>query len=114
MNIAESFGYPERYKIPIERYLQAGYTKSFAKNLNELWTGNCFGMSVSSVLYYKDVLKEEKYDKNVHVPNDFNAPAGNAEYDIRFRNMIELLMVSQYNYKLRGGTFYKPCYHQTI
>lgn len=84
------FGYGPSYRIPKERYIQAGLSEAEAdqkvKWYSEKWSGNCFGMSTSSVLFYKDVLKEERYNENVHVPYNFESPKEN----VKLRQMIEL------------------------
>lgn len=98
-NSRDSFGYPDNYSIPGERYIQAGVSLSKA---GKGWGGNCFGMSTSSVLFYKNVLKEENYDKSVSVPKGFDRPNSQLgdfivdTRDIKLRWMIELFQVTQY------------------
>lgn len=106
-NKNSSFGYSEFYKIPKERYMQAGASEAQAKQMvkkSGKWGGNCFGMSASSILFYKDILKEENYDNTVFKPIDFNSPKSNKfnTYDVvkitkdaKLRNMIELFQICQ-------------------
>lgn len=100
-NIDESFGYPSRYRIPKERYLQLGYSESVAKSMTRIWGGSCFGMSSSSIAFYKDLMHEERYDGNVNVPYLFDSPSGTSQSETKLRNMLELLQISQSNYKIR-------------
>lgn len=102
-NSHNSFGYSPWYKIPYERYMQLGYSKSVAKEKaknNGKWGGNCFGMSTSSVLFYKNILQEERYNANVHAPFEFDPPdAGNwaflsDKWEVKLRHMIELFQAS--------------------
>ncbi|MBQ7682149.1 MAG: Ig-like domain-containing protein, partial [Oscillibacter sp.] len=78
LNTGSSFGYGPNYKIPQVRFEQVGYTPRQAASIynassretkNAYWGGSCFGFSSSSVLFYKDILQEENYDPNVHVPH---------------------------------------------
>lgn len=103
-NKSSSFGYDKYlfgYKIPKERYMQLGYSESVAKAMVEKWSGNCFGMSASSVLFYKDILREENYKSDVTRPIQFDAPnAGNGaflsdKWEVKLRHMIELFQISQ-------------------
>ena len=102
INEGPSFGYPKSYKIPAERYLQAGFSVNLSQNWSQeitrwtklTWGGNCFGMSTSSILFYKDVLKEEKYESNVTRPRKFTKPADTDNR--KLRDMIELMQVSQF------------------
>ena len=65
-NTHNSFGYSEgtpifgigAYKIPKERYMQLGFSESEAKKMVTKWGGNCFGMSSSSLLFYKGTMDE--------------------------------------------------------
>ncbi|MBQ9617222.1 MAG: Ig-like domain-containing protein, partial [Oscillibacter sp.] len=104
LNSGSSFGYGPNYKIPQVRFEQVGYTPRQAASIynassreskNAYWGGSCFGFSSSSVLFYKDILQEENYDPNVHVPHGFRAPSGNSAYDVKLRSMIELMQLSQ-------------------
>ena len=60
---------------------------------NRTWAGNCFGMSASSVLFYKGVMQEEMYDKNVHVPYDFTAPSTDSSLHMKLKRMIGLIQL---------------------
>lgn len=102
-NISASFGYSEGYKIPLNRYLQAGYSfpKAFVNYLNKTWNGNCFGMSMSSMLFYANCLHEENYRSVVNAPVQFDKPDSNdkstveGREEIKLRQMIELFHVTQ-------------------
>lgn len=90
---SDFYGDIKGYKIPYARYLQVGFKPLTAKIMSfTKWEGNCFGMSSSSILFWKDVLKEENYDRNVSFPFKFSKPKNNE----KLRNMIELFQVSQY------------------
>lgn len=99
-NDRSSFGYNKNYKIPYERYMQLGYEKSEAKTFVEKWDGSCFGMSTSSILFYKNIMQEERYNESVHVPSQFASPnAGNGaflsdKWEVKLRHMIELMQIS--------------------
>ncbi len=108
MNHADSFGYSNEkdaagkvikinYKIPKERYLQLGYTEQKAKNSVKTWGGNCFGMSMSSILFYKNILKEENYHINGLYEEKPSLPAYLLwpNKNKKLREMIELLHISQ-------------------
>lgn len=102
-NSHSSFGYSDSYKIPEERYMQLGDSKSVAKEKvknSSKWGGNCFGMSNSSILFYKNILQEERYNTNVNKPKQFNAPNAGEQaflldkWEIKLRHMIELFQLS--------------------
>lgn len=116
INSDTSFGYSDIYSIPIERYVQAG-AMDFSDGLikkpalnpkvlliyNQKWGGNCFGMSASSILFYKNVLHEEKYDKKVTLPYNFGSNPSNIKKNNisankynKLRQMIELFHVTQH------------------
>ena len=95
-NHITSFSSSGNYRIPPERYLQAGFSRAKADSLLVDWGGSCYGMSLSSILFYKDVLKEEHYDRNVHYPSQFDKPKTNDAEDKKLREMIELFQVSQF------------------
>ncbi len=104
------FGYPYHiedgrvvwdYNIPKERYIQAGFEESVADMKGKQdWGGNCFGMSCSSLLFYMNDMHEERYNSNILVPFDFDAPnAGNNailwdKWEVKLRHMIELFQAS--------------------
>ncbi len=88
------FGYDNPYWIPLNRYLQAGYSTPIATTLSIApWGGNCFGMSASSILFNGNVLKEERYNANILTINQFGEYE--ATYNTKLREMIELFQVSQ-------------------
>lgn len=66
-NTMEGFGYTSSesgYKIPLERYQQIFggiYTQAIYEQSAKVWNGNCFGMSVTSGLFYKGKLSLAKY-----------------------------------------------------
>ncbi len=94
LNTSSSFG-DENYRIPLERYRQFGFDEKLSVvQFVKKWGGNCFGMSLSSVLFYKNYLHEEKYDSSVSVPKGFDAP--NDADGERLRQMIEWLQLLQY------------------
>ncbi len=102
-NKSTSFGYSSLYKIPKERYLQAGLTQSVANAKYGKWGGSCFGMSTSSILFYKNVLIEQLYNQDVDFPVQFDNPdAGNHaflsdKWEVKLRHMIELFQVAYYH-----------------
>lgn len=54
----------EYYKIPLERYQEVfgkSYTKHIYKQNVKGWGGNCFGMSTTAALFYKNKLDLSKY-----------------------------------------------------
>jgi len=92
LNFGES-----NYVIPAERYMQAGCCSTLeeAKKLeNEkgFW-GHCYGMSASSILFFKNILKEEQYDPSVNYPRQFGLP----KYNPKLLHMIEKFTVAQFN-----------------
>ncbi len=104
LNTRSSFGYSSSYKVPQVRFEQVGYTPQQAASIynagnyetrNAYWGGSCFGIAASAILFYKNVLQEENYDPNVHIPHDFHAPSGNSSNDVKLRSMIELMQLSQ-------------------
>jgi len=101
-NNIHSFGYQESScAIPLARFKQLGFATLEAYCLRKAygkWGGNCYGMSVSSILFFKNILQEEKYSPSsepVYIPRDFRPPAGNSDSETRLRSMIELLQLSQ-------------------
>lgn len=58
------FGHSENdYKIPPERYTQAGFSQVRIKLLRLFpWNGNCFGMNFASILFFKNLLQEANYE----------------------------------------------------
>ena len=60
-------------------------------------------MSTSSILFYKNILKEERYKSDVSFPIQFDDPnAGNNaflndKWEVKLRHMIELFQVSYYH-----------------
>jgi hypothetical protein len=104
LNTYSSFGYGSNYRIPQVRFEQVGYTPQQAASIynassrapkNAYWGGSCFGMASSALLFYKNVMQEENYDPNVHIPHDFRAPNGSSANDVKLRSMIELMQLSQ-------------------
>lgn len=92
----ENGKYVDNYHIPPERYMQIGYSKpkAYLKSLSE-WEGSCFGMSASSILFYKNVMKEQNY--GVDTISEFPT-AIRSQTDInqiKLRKMLELLQISQ-------------------
>ena len=68
----------EGYRIPLKRY-QEVFGKSITKDLYnhqdygaKMWNGNCFGMVLSSILFYEDKLELDSYpdikNKGVNEP----------------------------------------------
>ena len=97
-NSHNSFGYSDSYKIPKERYMQLGYAEAKAKAIvkdNPMWGGNCFGMSTSSILFYKNNIQEERYNSSIKTPKSFEEPKTNNTTDTKLRQMIELMQISQ-------------------
>ena len=97
-NTHESFGYDSTfgYVIPTKRYLQAGLPKTVADtHMYDIWGGSCFGMSMSSILFYKNIMQEESYARTI--PKAFDDPDSHTDTnEIKLREMIELLQVSRY------------------
>ncbi|MGN0183446.1 MAG: leucine-rich repeat protein [Candidatus Ornithomonoglobus sp.] len=101
-HVSESFGYSNSFRFPMERYLQAGMSQALATLywMTDSWNGNCFGMSASSILFYKNYLQEENYNANVHVPVDFDKPDDDEKLlsadagEIKLRHMIEVMQIS--------------------
>lgn len=59
------FGIEKEYKVPLERY-QEVYGPSITKEMHaqtESWSGNCFGMSATAVLFYKNSISLAPYLK---------------------------------------------------
>lgn len=107
-NYYDNFGYSYEYQIPKERYLQAGFSLPIATlkyKSNEKWEGSCAGMSFSSILFYKDTLKEYKYDKTAKFPIDFNAPNADDKQSKKLREMIELFQVAQSRPQVKYSDF---------
>jgi len=98
-NSYDSFGYALWYKIPKERYLQAGIPEEVVATLNRKWGGSCWGMSVSSVLFYKNIMKEESFDPSVNTPYHFDPPNSNLidKNEIKLREMLELFQARGQN-----------------
>lgn len=103
-NSRDSFGYGLFYRIPKERYMQLGFSEAVAKEIvkkRSFWSGSCFGMSASSILFYKNILQEERYKADVSTPSQFDKPnAGNGaflsdKWEVKLRHMIEILQASQ-------------------
>ncbi len=109
-NTHDAFGYKYHIEgtkkvsdegIKFERYIQAGHCIAVASLLSlRKWSGNCFGMSASSVLFFKDILQEKRYWGSANYPCDLFAP--NADETtateeeqglVRLRQMIELFQV---------------------
>ncbi len=96
-NYYESNGRPvfNDYYIPMDRYMQLGFSqpKAWIKSKSK-WGGSCFGMSMSSILFYKNVMWEERYGGTY--PLDFDEPDSQTDSnEIKLREMIELLQISQ-------------------
>ncbi len=67
INSKAGFDYPIlSYKIPLKRYQEVfgeTYTKEIYKQEGK-WGGNCLGMSMSAILFYKDSIPLMNYLKN--------------------------------------------------
>ena len=85
----------ENDKIDLERYRQANLINPIDYAAALVNPGLCFGMSASSMLFYKGDLREEKYDNSVSFPIEFKPPNTESYNDTLLREMIELLQVSQ-------------------
>lgn len=118
-NAADSFGYERGINIgswnvggrfiPKERYLQAGFSEAEADKMYKQWSGNCFGMSLSSIFFYKDILKEEHYNSRVHYPIVFKMPDTDSPTDKKLREMLELVQVSHKLPETRCYDWYSGC-----
>ena len=72
-NGEDGFSYPEGYYIPLERYEEVfgkiyvkcalANEKRFKSMIDFDWGGNCYGMSVTSLLFYLNELDWSKYSK---------------------------------------------------
>ena len=63
-NSSDSFKYDKKYKIPLDRYQEVFgkcYTKHIYKQNIEDWGGNCFGMTTTAALFYKNKLNLPNY-----------------------------------------------------
>ena len=63
-NGRRSFGYGTGYKIPLARYQQVygnAYTKHIYKQNVSTWGGSCFGMALTSIMFYKSYLSLGSY-----------------------------------------------------
>lgn len=108
-NTSVAFGYSDGFKISKERYLQAGYSEPTALlySIAKKWSGNCFGMSTTSLLFYNNKLNAKRYynEPYINYPIQFYAPntdESTATADqqglIRMRHVIELFQVAEQKY----------------
>ena len=110
-NEADSFGYSETgNRIPLERYYQVGYPETIARfyQRTNLWHGHCYGMVVSSMLFFARILNIARYHATARTPSELPPPnvQGQTMAD-RLRSMIELLQISYFRYdSARGETGY--------
>ena len=104
-NSVDSYGYDyslaadgtkvPAYKIPVERYLEAGISRAKALLSVTKWNGSCFGMCASSTLFFKGKLQTKNYGSPSVYPSALAAPSGGSASEIKLREMIELFQVSQ-------------------
>ncbi|MBQ3379814.1 MAG: leucine-rich repeat protein [Clostridia bacterium] len=99
VNTRESFGYKKDNHLPVLRYQQAGLSYPKAKLFSSMykWDGGCYGMAVSSMLFYKGKLDPTDYDKTAKYPYYFPSQIGDDAHK-KLREMIELFHLSQYTY----------------
>ncbi|MCC8160754.1 MAG: leucine-rich repeat domain-containing protein, partial [Oscillospiraceae bacterium] len=98
LNTKSSFGFDENKKwiIPKEIYLKFGYSQKHVDNLgtsSRVMNGRCFGISASSILFYKDILSAKSYDSSASFPRNLAAPTSESTADTKFRSMIDLFQV---------------------
>lgn len=95
VNGYEGFQYPEGYAIPEERYAEV-FGDAYVAAANSAdgniydsmipkWGGNCYGMSVTAVLFYLDMLNWESYGSLYSE----NFESVNSYYEtIRWQNVV--------------------------
>ncbi|RKI36078.1 hypothetical protein D7V96_26245, partial [bacterium D16-59] len=122
INAASSFSYDSwtnwfgiaGYKIPLERYQEVfgkKYTKHIYQQNISAWGGNCFGMSTSSVLFYKGKLTTTDYTHDVSTLtaggyDDMTSSDG--QYYLRLKNNSELTkLIERYQIWQGSNEFYR-------
>ena len=134
VNGSDGFQYPKGYAVPEERYREvfgSSYLAAAKTALGETyhsmipeWTGNCYGMSATAILFYLDMLNWEEYaslyEENFETVNDYyetirwkNAlnPKIFTSSDIgsEITNLIERYQIFQYGtaggYKREDSTY---------
>ena len=103
------------YKIPLERYQEVygeSYTKHIYKQNISEWGGNCFGMSVTAAMFYKDKLPLLDYTHDVNILTaggyDDMAKTVDGKYFLRLDNDSELTkLIERYQIWQDSDEFYK-------
>ncbi len=103
------------YKIPLERYQEVygeSYTKHIYKQNISEWGGNCFGMSVTAAMFYKDKLPLLDYTHDVNTLTaggyDDMATTVDGKYFLRLDNDSELTkLIERYQIWQDSDEFYK-------
>ena len=96
-NSSGSFGYPDNYRIPPERYTEI-YTPLaaiFGFTARGEWGGNCFGISATSYAFETYKLKQSDYQTGVDRTFNFNR-AGPRSPNSPLTRLIELYQISQF------------------
>ena len=97
-NTKQSFGYKGFfYKIPEERYTEI-FGNSVGKMLYDIygsdaWSGSCFGMAATSILFHKGMLNLRDYSDAAENVNSLLAPASP---DSMLTKLIERYQISQF------------------
>ncbi len=96
-NTGSSFGYGNRYYIPLQRYvtaLQSVVRGSFYHAWNSEWKGSCFGMASSSTEFYEgDWFDVKDYASTAEQVYDIPAPR---DFDADLTKVVEIYQVSQF------------------
>ena len=87
-----SLSIPNSYSIPLERYQEVYGPNVYVPNdiLNQAWTGNCFGMTLTSCLFHIGYLDPNTYGTSIV----YNIPAPINKY-ASITKLIEKYQISQ-------------------
>lgn len=117
VNTRKSFGYEDGYKIPYERYVEALKDVSIQmyNQISIPWSGSCFGMSASAVLFSKNTIQLSSYPKiavdglNVAGYDERKDGWRGLNTDSELTKLIERYQIWQYSGEYReklDGTMY--------
>lgn len=100
-NSRREFGYPQGYKIPLERYynvFDVFQAKSAYENRGP-WGGSCYGMVATSGLLFQNMNGVYPFDfnKSAEIPSKLKVKDENEYLGANLTELIETLHITQYH-----------------